>query len=51
MKKETYLKYIKYTLSTYNKVNKKELLKKYKICWHITAKLAIIITANVQNKT
>lgn len=30
MKKETYLKFIKYTLSTYNKVNKKELLKKYK---------------------
>lgn len=30
MKKETYLNYIKYTLSTYNKVSKKELLKKYK---------------------
>lgn len=30
MKKESYLKYIKYTLSTYNKANKKELLKKYK---------------------
>lgn len=30
MKRETYLKYIKYTLSTYNKVNKKDLLKKYK---------------------
>ena len=30
MRKETYLNYIKYTLSTYNKVSKKELLKKYK---------------------
>jgi len=30
MKKETYLKYIKYTLSTYNKIGKKELLKKFK---------------------
>lgn len=30
MKKETYIKYIKYTLGTYNKVSKRELIKLYK---------------------
>lgn len=30
MRKETYLNYIKYTLSTYNKTSKKELLKSIK---------------------
>ena len=30
MKKETYINYIKYTLSTYNMVNKRQLVKLYK---------------------
>lgn len=30
MKKETYINYIKYTLSTYNKANKRELIKLYR---------------------
>ncbi len=30
MKKDTYVNYIKYTLSTYNKANKRELIKLYK---------------------
>lgn len=30
MKKDTYIKYIEYTLGTYNKANKRQLIKLYK---------------------